>query len=187
MYKNTFAGITTSKQERRHLLRVILVIFILTFIAVRILVFLIMARILPDLFLVLGGTHVHHLNYGIFLLAIVGGYLSIIRPSGKALDVTVIIYAIGLSLTFDEFGMWLHLGGSYWQRASFDAVTVLAALLALAAFAPSPRDFRQRHFWIAFVVFAVSISFFFMLADSFRHAKEFVGSKLRQLEINAPP
>jgi hypothetical protein len=36
-----------------------------------------------------------------------------------------VIYGIGMALTFDEFGMWLHLGGSYWQRASFDAVVVL--------------------------------------------------------------
>ena len=43
------------------------------------------------------------------------------------------VYAIGLALTFDEFGMWLHLGGSYWQRASFDAITVVGTLLGLAA------------------------------------------------------
>ena len=30
-----------------------------------------MARRMPDLFLHLGGTHVHHLNYGIFLLSAV--------------------------------------------------------------------------------------------------------------------
>jgi hypothetical protein len=34
-----------------------------------------------------------------------------------------------MALTFDEFGMWLHLGGSYWQRASIDASIVVAALL----------------------------------------------------------
>ena len=32
------------------------------------------ARRIPDVYLHLGGTHVHHLNYGIFLLAAVGGF-----------------------------------------------------------------------------------------------------------------
>ena len=30
--------------------------------------------------------------------------------------------------------MWLHLGGSYWQRASFDAVVVLLGILGLIGF-----------------------------------------------------
>jgi len=30
---------------------------------------------MPDFFLHLGGTHVHHLNYGIFLLSAVTGLL----------------------------------------------------------------------------------------------------------------
>ena len=47
--------------------------------------------------------------------------------------------AIGLGLTFDEFGMWLHLGGLYWQRASFDAVTVISAMLALVAYGSTIR------------------------------------------------
>jgi len=47
-----------------------------------------------------------------------------------------VIYGIGLGLTFDEFGMWLHLNGDYWQRASFDAVIVLAAALGSRALPP---------------------------------------------------
>jgi hypothetical protein len=38
-------------------------------------VILIIARRMPDLFLRLGGTHVHHLNYGIFLLSAIAGFL----------------------------------------------------------------------------------------------------------------
>ena len=44
---------------------------------------------------------------------------------------------VAMGLTFDEFGMWLHLGGSYWQRASVDAVIVVTALFGLVAFARS--------------------------------------------------
>jgi hypothetical protein len=47
--------------------RIILVAFVITFMAARVLVFLIVSRRISDLFLHVGGTHVHHLNYGIFL------------------------------------------------------------------------------------------------------------------------
>src|SRR5437762_13369281 len=59
----------------RHLARLTFVAFLFTFIASRVLVIFIMARRLPDLFLHLGGTHVHHLNYGIFLLSTIGALL----------------------------------------------------------------------------------------------------------------
>jgi len=59
----------------RHLARLVFVAFLLTFIASRTLVILIMIRRLPDLFLHLGGTHIHHLNYGIFLLSTIAGVL----------------------------------------------------------------------------------------------------------------
>jgi hypothetical protein len=37
--------------------------------AARITVFLIVSHRIPDIYLRLGGTHIHHLNYGIFLLS----------------------------------------------------------------------------------------------------------------------
>ena len=90
------------------------------------------------------GTHVHHLNYGIFLLAGVGAYLLFDpRPAAPAAGAAV-TYGIGLGLTFDEFGLWLHLGGDYWQRASYDAVIVLATVLALASFAPPVQQWLPR-------------------------------------------
>src|SRR5207237_1443675 len=82
-------------------------------------------------------TSLHQLNYGIFLLAGVGAYL--LFSSGPAVPGAAVVYGIGLGLTFDEFGMWLHLNGDYWQRASFDAIVVLAAGLGLAGFAPPIR------------------------------------------------
>ena len=53
------------------LARLVLVAFLLTFVTARVMVYLIMSRRAPDLYLHVGGTHVHHLNYGIFLLAAV--------------------------------------------------------------------------------------------------------------------
>ena len=46
-----------------------LLAFVITFILARTMVLLIMSGRIPNLYLFLQGTHVHHLNYGIFLLA----------------------------------------------------------------------------------------------------------------------
>ena len=102
--------------------------FIMTFIISRICVFLIMSNRMPNFYFFLHGTHVHHLNYGIFLLSAVCGYSVFARPDGREAEITALLYGVAMGLTFDEFGMWLHLGGSYWQRASVDAVIVVAAV-----------------------------------------------------------
>ena len=77
---------------------------------------------------------------------------------------------IGLALTFDEFGMWLHLGGSYWQRASFDAVVVIAASLGLIVAARRLSRFRPHHWFTAGALVLAMVVFGVMLADSFRYA-----------------
>src|SRR5947208_16325953 len=107
--------------------------FAFTFVLSRILVFLIMSGRMPDIHSHFRGTHLHHLNYGIFLLAAVGAVLLFRRPTGRWLSATAILYGVGLALTFDEFGMWLHLNADYWQRASFDAVVVIGSLADLGA------------------------------------------------------
>lgn len=143
----------------RRLGRQILVSFPFTFIIARVLVFLIVARRIPDVYLHLGGTHIHHLNYGIFLLSAVGAYLLLGRPDSRTLRRLAIFYGVGLALTFDEFGLWLHLGGSYWQRASFDAVVVIAALLGLVVVAPALHHFRPHH-WATAVALVVAVAIF---------------------------
>lgn len=169
-----------------HLARIVLAAFLITFITARIVVFLIMSRTIPDLYLHLGGTHVHHLNYGIFLLSAVAGYLVLARPIGRKLQWAAMLYGIGMALTFDEFGMWIHLGGSYWQRASWDAIIVLATGFALIAFAPSLKRFRSRH-WLATAALALAAAvFFFMLVKSFHYAGQKLAPKIRQIESTGP-
>src|SRR5271167_3178710 len=113
----------------------------------RVCVFLIMSDEMPNFYFFVRGTHVHHLNYGIFLMSVVCGYSVFRRPTGRAAEITALLYGVAMGLTFDEFGMWLHLGGSYWQRASVDAVIVVAALFAMVAFAPNLKKFESRHCW----------------------------------------
>jgi len=109
--------------------------FILTFIASRTMVLLIMSRRVPNFYFFLRGTHVHHLNYGIFLLASVCAYALFWSPTGRGARIAALLYGAAMALTFDEFGMWLHLGGSYWQRSSIDAVVIVAALFGLGGWA----------------------------------------------------
>jgi hypothetical protein len=136
------------RRETAHkLARYALFGFIVTFILARVFVFLIMAGEMPNMYFFMHGTHVHHLNYGIFLLASVCGYSVFRRPAGRAAEITALLYGVAMGLTFDEFGMWLHLGGSYWQRASVDAVIVVSALFGLVAFARTLKKFEKRHFW----------------------------------------
>jgi hypothetical protein len=168
----------------RRLARVVLLVFLLTFILTRVLVFLIMARVLPDLFVHLGGTHVHHLNYGIVLLCATGAWLLFAPPQGHPRTLCAVLYAIGLALTFDEFGMWLHLGGGYWQRASFDAVTVIAAVLALLSYAPARGSWTRRHVVGAVIVTIAVALFGVLLAHSLSVHQ--VGPRLQQLERGGP-
>lgn len=169
------------------LARVILFSFLLTFIAARVLVFLIMSHRIPDLYFHVRGTHVHHLNYGIFLLSALGGYLLFQRPSGRKLTFAGVIYGIGLALTYDEFGMWVRLGGAYWQRASLDAIGVVAALLGLIAFAPTWKRFRPRHWWSAAVILVAVVIFTYFLVESFQYARRRFAPRFQELEATSPP
>jgi len=99
------------RAEKTHLARIVFFVFLLTFMLARILVFLIMSRRIPDLYLYVGGNHLHHLNYGIFLLAGLGAFFLFGKPEGRSLQAAAVVYGLGMALTFDEFGMWVRLGG----------------------------------------------------------------------------
>jgi hypothetical protein len=146
----------------RPLARRVLLSFMLTFITARLVSILMLLPQVPDIYLYVHDIHIHHLNYGIFLLAGVGAYL--LFSSKPATPPAAVIYGIGLGLTFDEFGMWLHLNGDYWQRASFDAIVVLAAALGLAGFAPPMRPWRPK------LLVAVLLIFGLLIVGSFRLA-----------------
>jgi len=173
-------------QSTINLARIILFTLLTTFMLARIVVFLIMSHRIPDLYLHIKGSHIHHLNYGIFLLSGVGAYLIFRRPSHKKLQIIAGIYGAAMALTFDEFGMWIHLGGSYWQRASWDAIVVLSTGFGLIAFAPSLKKFRPHNWFMALLLLIILVLFSILFNESFEYAGQKMGPKLRRIESTAP-
>ncbi len=161
--------------------------FIITFIAARTVVLLIMSHRMPNLYFFLRGTHVHHLNYGIFLLAGVAAYLLFSARCDQDLRRAALAYGVAMALTFDEFGMWLHLGGSYWQRASVDAVIVVAALFGLIGFATAVRNFQARHLKASIALLIALIGFGVVLYDTSLHLGRIEGPRLEALELASSP
>ena len=81
-----------------------------------------------------GGTHIHHLVWGILLIMTMG-YLGIaLDPDSPWLELIAIAFGIGMGLTLDEFALWLNLEDVYWSqkgRESIDAVVVAVSLLVI--------------------------------------------------------
>jgi hypothetical protein len=114
--------------------------FFITFLAVRLLVASIQHHIGPFQYVTMGGTHIHHLVWGILILLGVGyGYLnevgSLATPTSIfASRLMAILYGVGAALTLDEFALWLNLANVYWSRQgreSIDAVVLFGSLLAI--------------------------------------------------------
>ena len=133
------------KNQRRERLFLTALAFAITFALTRALTHAIHADLGPFHNVSVGGTHVHHLVWGILLLLVVG-YLNIVeyggeyRWSGIGIRLTAILFGIGAALTLDEFALWLNLEDVYWQREgrqSIDAVLVFGSLL-VAGIAAQP-------------------------------------------------
>ena len=175
-----------SPPQTRRLARIVFTTFLLAFIASRVLVILIMAKRVPDMFLHLGGTHVHHLNYGIFLLSFAGAVLLFAQLDDRAKQAMAYVYGFGMALTFDEFGMWLHLGGSYWQRGSFDAVIVVLSLFGVLAFAPRWERFRAYHLAAAVTTLFAVVGFYWLLFWSMNRFGNRYAPRFELLEQSGP-
>jgi hypothetical protein len=78
-----------------------------------------------------GGTHIHHLVWGILLL-LTAGYVGVaMHPGDPWRDIVAVLFGVGTGLTLDEFALWLNLKDVYWEkegRASIDAVVIATAL-----------------------------------------------------------
>jgi hypothetical protein len=83
-----------------------------------------------------GGTHIHHLVWGILLILTMGYLgLAVVDMGSPWLELTAICFGIGMGLTLDEFALWLNLEDVYWSskgRQSIDAVVITASLLVVS-------------------------------------------------------
>lgn len=81
-----------------------------------------------------GGTHIHHLVWGILMLLVFGYIAVALQPESPWREIVAALFGIGTGLTLDEFALWLNLKDVYWSeqgRRSIDAVIVAAGLAGL--------------------------------------------------------
>jgi hypothetical protein len=123
------------RDERRERLFLASLSFLVTFGIVRGITYTIRAGIGPFHNVSAGGTHIHHLVWGILLLIVVSyvWLLEVGVGSSWVASVTAIAFGVGAALTLDEFALWLNLSDVYWERQgreSIDAVLIFGGLLA---------------------------------------------------------
>jgi hypothetical protein len=90
-----------------------------------------------------GGVHVHHEVYGIFLLLGTGTLEFTYRPGAPWVQLLAVLFGAGAALTLDEFALWLHLEDVYWSqqgRSSIDAVLVALVVGGLLLVGANPFD-----------------------------------------------
>jgi len=114
--------------------------FGVTFGAVRALTYTIHVGVGPFHNVSSGGTHIHHMVWGILLLLAVG-YVRFLRDCVSAGPTPVWLarlmaaaYAAGAALTLDEFALWLNMRDVYWQLQGWESITavlIFAGLLSV--------------------------------------------------------
>lgn len=142
--------ININSPTTKRIIAIIAFSFLITFILARLTVYFVVEHWIPDFFLTVKGVHVHHFTYGVVILVLVGLYLIIRRPGPESVYFrrAILLYGIGLGLTFDEFGMWVRLEDNYWIRQSYDAVVVvLLVFLNIAYFKNITELFTKKLFY----------------------------------------
>ena len=80
----------------------------------------------------LGGVHIHHQVFGIFIMVLAGMILVSAQPDGGALCVVAGLFGVGVGLVFDEFALWLHLKDVYWADEGRHSVDAIFCVLAIS-------------------------------------------------------
>src|SRR5215212_264778 len=63
-----------------------------------------------------GGTHIHHLVWGILTILITGYVAIAVGPGSPLREILAVLFGIGAGLTLDEFALWLNLRDVYWSE-----------------------------------------------------------------------
>ena len=88
-----------------------------------------------------GGTHIHHMVFGVITMATIGFVEIAAEPSGLPAQMLAFVFGAGVALTLDEFALILHLQDVYWTnegRVSVDAVIVVVCVAALFVMGMNP-------------------------------------------------
>lgn len=126
-------------------------LFVITFVAVRGLTYSIHAGIGPFHDVSAGGTHIHHMVWGILLL-LGAGYIRVVldgsragRASRWASRLIAAAYGAGAALTLDEFALWLNMRDVYWHVEGWESVIAVLIFIGFLLSAVSvPRLLRAR-------------------------------------------
>jgi hypothetical protein len=109
-----------------------------------------------------GGVHIHHQVFGIVIMLGAGLALISTTPEGTALNATAAVFGIGVSLTFDEFALWLHLKDVYWTNEGRQSVDAIFCVLAVTGILIGGADLLtgkvgSATWWNSVVVLAVNL------------------------------
>jgi hypothetical protein len=130
-----------------------------------------------------GGTHIHHLVWGILLLLITGYVGVAIAPSSPWKEIVAVLFGVGTGLTLDEFALWLDLKDVYWSaqgRRSIDAVVIAAALSGVVlvgfnAWVDVANDVEDIVFALAGAFGIITLAFVIVNLAKEKFAMAFVG------------
>jgi hypothetical protein len=124
--------------------------FFVTFAAARAVAYAAYRNTGPFHYVYIGGTHIHHLVWGILLLLAVGFcWLIEVGTGAKSSSLLAsrlmsLLYGVAAALTLDEFALWLNVEeGVYWTRrdlVSLDAVILFGTALLIGIWG---RDFLK--------------------------------------------
>ena len=120
-----------------------LVAFVVTFLVTRLVTHMIRTGRGPFRDNTVGGVHIHHEVYGIFLLLGAGALEFAYQPAPPGPQILATLFGVGAALTLDEFALWLHLDDVYWGpegRRSVDAVLVAVIVGGLMLVEAAPWD-----------------------------------------------
>jgi hypothetical protein len=147
----------------REPLFVLLLAFLLTFVAVR--AFTRLGRARSWRSGSIRGVHVHHLVPGVVASLAAGLAIVAFQPHGDVMRGLSALFGVGAALTLDEFALLLHLDDVYWTdhgRSSIEATLMGFAfgMLCLLATAPLGSDpARDAPHWVLGGVIAVDLLF----------------------------
>ncbi len=110
-----------------------------------------------------GGTHIHHMVFGVIIMVAAGLTTFGLGPAGLTLQILAFIFGAGTALTLDEFALILHLQDVYWLeegRVSVDAVVVVTAAGALSLLVGPPlvgSDVGRSSLWSLTILVIVNL------------------------------